>query len=70
MFFPTLRAPQTRSHGVDARPNGYTSTVNTDSKPSPPPEPAKPDPEVPGGPAATPPTPEGREAVLEEGEEA
>jgi len=26
--------------------------------------------EVPGGPAATPDTPEGREAVLEEGEEA
>ena len=44
--------------------------MNADNKPAAPDPPPKPKPEIPGGPAATPTTPEGREAALDEGEEA
>jgi hypothetical protein len=44
--------------------------MKKESETKPAPEPKGPKPEIAGGPAATPDTPEGREAALEEGEEA
>jgi hypothetical protein len=63
-----MKNPQTL---LTLRPPGKQHVMSTDSSETPPPKaPAHPEHEIPGGPAATPPTPEGREAVLEEGEEA
>jgi hypothetical protein len=44
--------------------------MKTDEPPEPGSQPQNPEPVIPGGSAATPDTPEGRQAAIEEGEEA